>query len=71
MVPVIVDPKQVKSFRTAAAFELWLSTHHAAEAELGLKIHKKASGLKTVTYAEARELPHGSRRRAPFPRSDS
>ena len=56
MVPVIVDPTKVKGFRTAAAFELWLSKHHASETELWLKIHKKASGLQTVTYAEALDV---------------
>ncbi|MES3034403.1 MAG: YdeI/OmpD-associated family protein [Gemmatimonadota bacterium] len=56
MVPVIVDPRSVKAFATAAAFERWLSTHHATETELWLKIHKKASGRKSITYAEALDV---------------
>lgn len=56
MVPVIVDPRKVRNFRTAAAFERWLATHHATETELWLQIHKKASGLPTVTYAEALDV---------------
>jgi uncharacterized protein YdeI (YjbR/CyaY-like superfamily) len=56
MVPVIPDPRRTKGFATAAAFERWLSAHHATETELWLKIHKKASGLKTVTYAEALDV---------------
>lgn len=56
MAPVMVDATKVKGFRTAAAFELWLSKHHASETELWLNIHKKASGLQTVTYAEALDV---------------
>jgi len=33
-----------------------LRRHHDREPELWLKIHKKASGLKTVTYAEALDV---------------
>jgi len=54
--PVIPDPKKIKSFRTQAAFETWMRSHHASETELWLKIHKKASGLPTVTYAEALDV---------------
>ena len=40
-----------QSFRSEAAFETWLAANHARETELWLKIHKKDSGLPTVTYA--------------------
>jgi uncharacterized protein YdeI (YjbR/CyaY-like superfamily) len=53
MAPIIPDPKQMKSFKNASAFERWLAANHARESELWLKIHKKDSGLPTVTYAEA------------------
>lgn len=53
MAPVIPDPKKIKAFRTEAAFERWLSANHARETELWLKIHKKDSGLPTVTHAQA------------------
>jgi uncharacterized protein YdeI (YjbR/CyaY-like superfamily) len=56
MAPVVPDPRTIKSFRTAAAFETWLAAHHARETELWLKIHKKASGLPTVTYAQALDV---------------
>lgn len=56
MAPVVPNPKNVRTFRTAATFERWLSAHHANESELWLKIHKKDSGLPTVTYAEALEV---------------
>ena len=46
----------IKSFPTAAAFETWLRANHDKEPELWLKIHKKDSGLPTVTAAEALEV---------------
>jgi uncharacterized protein YdeI (YjbR/CyaY-like superfamily) len=56
MAPIVPDPKKIKSFRSAAAFETWLASKHASEHELWLKIHRKGSGLLTVTYAEALEV---------------
>ena len=53
MAPVIPDPKKIKPFQTQAAFERWLSTHHATETELWLRIYKKGSGVPSVTNAEA------------------
>lgn len=52
----VPDPKRTRGFKTAAEFETWLAKHHAREPELWLKIHKKASGLATVTYAEALDV---------------
>jgi uncharacterized protein YdeI (YjbR/CyaY-like superfamily) len=56
MPPVIPDPNRIKSFKTADAFEKWMSTHHDTESELWLKIHKKNSGLPTVDYAQALDV---------------
>lgn len=56
MAPVIPNPKKIRSFRSEAAFEKWLTSNHARETELWLKIHKKDSGLPTVTYAEALDV---------------
>jgi uncharacterized protein YdeI (YjbR/CyaY-like superfamily) len=53
MAPIIPNPKKVRSFRDQAAFEAWLAANHARETELWLKIHKKDSGLPSVTAAEA------------------
>jgi uncharacterized protein YdeI (YjbR/CyaY-like superfamily) len=50
------NPKKIKSFKTEAAFESWLSANHARETELWLKIHKKSSGLPTVTAAQALDV---------------
>src|SRR3954469_21194175 len=56
MAPIVPDPRRIKSFKTAAAFEAWLREHHDKWPELWLKIHKKDSGLATVTAAEALEV---------------
>jgi uncharacterized protein YdeI (YjbR/CyaY-like superfamily) len=56
MAPIIPDPRRIRSFRTAAAFEAWLSANHDKQPELWLKIHKKASGLPSVTAAEALDV---------------
>lgn len=56
MAPVVPDPRRVKAFKTAAAFERWLRTHHAAAPELWLRVYKKASGRPTVTTAEALDI---------------
>ena len=56
MAPVIPDPRTIKSFRTEAAFATWMVANHARETELWLKIHKKGSGLPTVTNAQALDV---------------
>ena len=56
MAPVIPDKKKIKSFRTEAAFERWIATHHARETELWLRIYKKDSGVPTVTAAQALDV---------------
>ncbi|MDB4890766.1 MAG: hypothetical protein JWL61_2621 [Gemmatimonadetes bacterium] len=56
MAPVVPNPKNIKSFRTAAAFETWLRANHKRETEIWLKIHKKASGLPTVVASEALDV---------------
>ena len=56
MAPIVPDPKRIKTFRTAAAFAAWLTANHDKQPELWLKIHKKASGLPTVTAAEALDV---------------
>src|SRR5688572_9224243 len=48
-----VDPKRIRTFRNQKAFETWLRANHAREGELWLKIHKKGSGLPSVTADEA------------------
>ena len=56
MAPVIPNARKTKSFRTEKSFETWLAANHERESELWLKIHKKASGLPTVTSAQALDV---------------
>lgn len=56
MAQVIPDPKKIKSFRSAAELERWLSKHHDRESELWLRVFKKDSGQATVSVAEALDV---------------
>jgi uncharacterized protein YdeI (YjbR/CyaY-like superfamily) len=56
MAPIVPDPKRTKSFRSADAFATWMSANHDKQPELWLKVHKKDSGLPTVTVAEALDI---------------
>jgi uncharacterized protein YdeI (YjbR/CyaY-like superfamily) len=56
MPAVIPDPNKIRSFRSAAEFEKWLSKHHDRETELWLRVYKKGSGQPTVTVAEALDV---------------
>ncbi len=53
MAPVVPDPRRIKTFESEAAFETWLAAHHDTEPEVWIKIHKKSSGLSSVTPAQA------------------
>ena len=53
---IVPDPSRIKSFKTAAEFERWLRANHDREPEIWLKIHKKGSGLPTVTAPEALDV---------------
>lgn len=56
MPPVAIDPTRVRAFVSEAAFEKWLSANHHKQGELWLRIFKKATGKRTVTYAEALDV---------------
>lgn len=51
-----VNTLPVLEFKTANAFETWLKKNHDNSSGLWLKIFKKDSGKKTVTYAEALDV---------------
>jgi len=53
MPPFPVDPAKVHEFPDVAAFERWLSRYHDRETDVWIKIHKKASGLASITPVEA------------------
>jgi uncharacterized protein YdeI (YjbR/CyaY-like superfamily) len=53
---VTPDPSRIRSFKTSAALEAWMAKHHDREPELWLKLHKKDSGLPSVTKDEALDV---------------
>ena len=53
---VTPDARYMRSFATSKALETWMRANHAKAPELWLKVHKKDSGLKTVTCAEALDV---------------
>jgi uncharacterized protein YdeI (YjbR/CyaY-like superfamily) len=46
----------MRSFKSAKSLETWMRSNHAKAPELWLKIHKKDSGLPSVTPAEALDV---------------
>src|SRR5262245_10533656 len=45
----------ILEFKDAAAFRAWLKRNHAKSPGIWLKMAKKGSGLKSITYPEAVE----------------
>jgi uncharacterized protein YdeI (YjbR/CyaY-like superfamily) len=56
MTAVVPDPKKIKAFKTEAAFEAWMRTHHARESEIWLRIYKKAAGRASISNSEALDV---------------
>ncbi|MEO7456750.1 MAG: YdeI/OmpD-associated family protein [Gemmatimonadaceae bacterium] len=52
----VPNEKNIRSFRTGVAFEKWLAKNHDRESEIWLKVHKKDSGLPSVTAKEALDV---------------
>jgi uncharacterized protein YdeI (YjbR/CyaY-like superfamily) len=50
------DTLPIAEFITAKAFEKWLIKNHEVSTGLWLKLFKKDSGKKTITYAEALDV---------------
>jgi len=53
MAAFVVNEAAVRAFKTLAALEKWYAANHERASELWIKIHKKGSGLTSVTPAEA------------------
>lgn len=47
------DNLPILHFETQSDWEAWLATHHATSSGLWLKLAKKASGIPSITYAQA------------------
>lgn len=56
MPPVVVNPKRIKPFPTAAAFERWLAANHHKAEELWIRIYKKGSGIASINHLEAIDI---------------
>jgi uncharacterized protein YdeI (YjbR/CyaY-like superfamily) len=56
MASVTPNPAAIRDFPDAKSFEAWLAAHHDTAPELWLKLHKRESGLPSVTYAEALDI---------------
>jgi uncharacterized protein YdeI (YjbR/CyaY-like superfamily) len=56
MAAVIPDKKWILPFADTRALEAWMRAHHDKAPELWLKIHKKDSGLPSVTAPEALDV---------------
>ena len=53
MAPIVVDPKHVRDFVDFDAFHAWLAANHDSAPEVWIKIHKKGSGLPSISNIEA------------------
>jgi len=53
---MIPNPTRIKTFKNQGAFEKWLRTNHDTEPEIWIKVFKKATGVPTVTCAEALDV---------------
>jgi uncharacterized protein YdeI (YjbR/CyaY-like superfamily) len=53
MPPFVVNEEAVHEFKDLKALERWYAKHHDSAPELWIKLHKKGSGLATVTNVEA------------------
>ena len=56
MAAVIPDKKRIRAFASRTALETWMRAHHDREPELWIKIHKKDSGLKSVSAGDALDV---------------
>lgn len=52
----MADDLPILAFRDGAEFERWLAAEHEGQAGLWVKFAKKASGIETVTFAEALDV---------------
>ncbi len=53
MAPVVVNPDNIREFPDADSFYRWLGENHDKADEVWIKIHKKGSGLASITPKEA------------------
>ncbi len=49
----VVNASRIQAFETGEDFAAWLKQNHKRETELWLKIFKKGSGIKSITWSES------------------
>ncbi len=49
-------PDDIRTFRSSAALERWMRSHHDRAPELWLRLYKASSGVASVTLAEALDV---------------
>jgi uncharacterized protein YdeI (YjbR/CyaY-like superfamily) len=55
MAPVEIDPARIREFPDPDSFYIWLAENHQSAPEVWIKIHKRGSGLASITPEEAIE----------------
>lgn len=53
MAPFKVDETRIREFENAERFYDWLAANHAVEPEIWIRLHKKNSGLSSISQNEA------------------
>jgi uncharacterized protein YdeI (YjbR/CyaY-like superfamily) len=56
MAPVEINPAHIREFADPESFTRWLAENHDAAPEVWIKIHKRASGLASITPEQAIEV---------------
>ena len=56
MAPFIVNPEAVHEFKDLKTLERWYAKNHAKAPEMWIKLHKKGSGLSSVSNIEALDV---------------
>ena len=56
MAAFVVNEDAVHEFKDSAALEKWYAKNHAKAPEMWIKLHKKGSGLASVTNVEALDV---------------
>lgn len=56
MPPFAVNPDNVHEFKDSAALERWYRKNHDKADEMWIKVHKKGSGLPSVTITDALDV---------------
>src|SRR5688500_13679659 len=54
--PTIPGDRPILDFENAQAFDAWLEQHGSSSPGIHIRIAKKDSGIRSVTYAEAVEI---------------